>query len=172
MGKQAMSLTHHSKECIEKFGEPCSDWQNGYDEGAKAQLFKSQQHRTNQFGKALEQARKGEPLDLSEEGFELFSAIQNDGTEKAYLKRLDRPELRDIEKILIDNLLCTVAGQGLAVYECDAKKVSPQILALIPDIEEAKKQRDIQWVKFLMHEKHYMGDIPPTNYGQALEEEK
>ena len=35
-------------------------------------------------------------------------------------------------------------------------------------IEEAKKQRDIQWVKFLMHEKHYMSDIPPTDYGQAL----
>ncbi len=46
-------------------------------------------------------------------------------------------------------------------------KATKQILALFPDIEEAKKQRDIQWVKFLMHEKHYMSDIPPTDYGQA-----
>lgn len=33
-------LTHYSEECIEKFGEPCSDWQGGYDEGARAQAKK------------------------------------------------------------------------------------------------------------------------------------
>lgn len=39
---------------------------------------------------------------------------------------------------------------------------------VIAGMEEAKKQRDIQWVKYLMHEKHYMSDIPPADY----EEEK
>lgn len=31
-------LTHHSEECLEKWGEPCMDWQTGYDRGAEAQL--------------------------------------------------------------------------------------------------------------------------------------
>ena len=36
-----------------------------------------------QLRTALEQSRKGEPIDLSEEWFELFSAIQNNGISKA-----------------------------------------------------------------------------------------
>jgi len=35
------------------------------------------------FWEALEQSRKGEPPDLSEEAFELFSAIENNGIAKA-----------------------------------------------------------------------------------------
>ena len=35
-----------------------------------------------QLWAVLEQSRKGEPIDLSEEWFELFSAIQNDGIGK------------------------------------------------------------------------------------------
>jgi len=45
-------------------------------------LDAQQAHTLKRFKKALEQSRKGEPLDLSEEEFELFSAIQNDGVTK------------------------------------------------------------------------------------------
>lgn len=48
-----------------------------------AQLAKVKQYKANCFRRALEQSRKGEPLELSEEDFELFSAIQNDGIAKA-----------------------------------------------------------------------------------------
>ncbi len=51
--------------------------------------------RLSQFKEALEQSRKGEPLNLSEEAFELFSAIENNAVSKAYKDRLDRPELRE-----------------------------------------------------------------------------
>ena len=33
-------LTYNSQECIEEYGEPCSDWCAGYDAGAKAQAKK------------------------------------------------------------------------------------------------------------------------------------
>ena len=46
------------------------------------------------FRRALEQSRKGESLDLSEEDFELFSAIQNDGIIKVQQKKLDTVEVR------------------------------------------------------------------------------
>ena len=38
----------------------------------------------NQLRAALEQSRKGEPIDLSEEWFELFSAIQNDAIARVH----------------------------------------------------------------------------------------
>ncbi len=65
-------------------------------QSAQAQLAKGYEQVwdkcPDRFRKALEQSRKGEPLDLSEEGFELFSAIQADGVLKA---QVEMPELRE-----------------------------------------------------------------------------
>ena len=62
-------------------------WDNEKD----AAYSQVQKHQTDRFRKALEQSRKNEPLDLSEEEFELFSAIQTEGIIKAYQAR-SRPE--------------------------------------------------------------------------------
>ncbi len=91
---------------------------------------------TKSFKKALEQSRKEEPLDLSEEDFELFSAIQTDGIIKAHQKRLDRPELREEA----DSRLRKIdwfQSKWLSFDRKDRHFIIDQILALfIPDIEE------------------------------------
>lgn len=104
-------------------------------------LAKVKQHKTSQFRRALEQSRKGEPLDLSAEDFELFSAIQTDGTIKSQQEELDRPELRE-------KILAIEKGETCDTLEnrlCDARTPRPdacvqcktnQLRALIPDIEQ------------------------------------
>ena len=85
-------------------------------------------------------------------------------------KRLDRPDREKLAVITCENCVYRGDGycrEGFLLGTCRwYYENADQILALIePLIEEAKKQRDIQWVKFLMYEKHYMSDIPPTDYG-------
>ncbi len=85
MSEQKLLLTETEMVEAQNSGEP------GDEALCGAQLAKAKQHQYNIFKRALEQSRKGEPLDLSEEDFELFSAIQTDGIIKAHQKRLDRP---------------------------------------------------------------------------------
>ncbi len=96
MNNELFKLILSPKRYIRGIGNAYNTEEEWYRKGKEDQLEQDQirlakvkQHKNDSFRKALEQSRKGEPLDLSEEEFELFSAIQNDGIAKAYQKRLD-----------------------------------------------------------------------------------
>ena len=73
-----MGYTLYDGETIDEELVPCP-----LCEYIKAQLALSQKHQIDRFRRALEQSRKGEPPDLSEEDFALFSDIQTEGIIKA-----------------------------------------------------------------------------------------
>ncbi len=118
----------------------------------------------DKFKKALEQSRKHEPLDLSEEEFGLYSAIQADGVLKAQGKKLDRPELREKIKELARQFYWwsrenPTKGKSINL-ESLTMQVAKDVEALIkPLIEEAvlkqsafnqlnfDKERVVFWVR-------------------------
>ncbi len=70
---------------------------------ARDEIKAQRAHTLKRFWDALKQSRKGEPLDLSPEEFELFESIGNTAVAKAHRpsQKEDRPDREKIEQILM-----------------------------------------------------------------------